>query len=113
MTPIEIKEEWISDSISEWIRFDKVEIEKSNLTPETKEFLKVGFPSSAAPFLSFGLKFYDHKFYNIADYYELDDNYRKYIVFGSDGSGNPICFDTSKNDKIVLLDHEEGFKKWI
>lgn len=30
---------------------------------------------------------------------------------GSDGGGNPICFDTNDNDKIVLLDHEQAFEK--
>ncbi|MGQ0504619.1 MAG: SUKH-4 family immunity protein [Myxococcaceae bacterium] len=30
-------------------------------------------------------------------------------MLGSDGSGNPICFDATK-DRIVLCDHERDFK---
>lgn len=77
-------------------------------------FLKNGFPRSGAPFLSFGWLSYNDKFNNIYDYYskymELDEETKNFWIFGSDGGGNPICFDTSNEDRLVLLDHESGFE---
>ncbi len=40
--------------------------------------------------------FYDDEFYNG----------NEYIVFGSDGEGNPFCIDKLNENKIVLLDFD-------
>ena len=113
MNKEDFKKIWLKSELDSWTEFPFEEIEKSNLNNETIEFLKNGFPESAAPFLGFGLDSYDGKLYNIFDYYdddELDIKPKNYWVFGSDGAGNPVCFDSSENDKIVLLDHEQGFE---
>ena len=112
MNPIEFKKVWMKDDSERWTEFPIEQVDKSNLNKETKEFLKVGFPEDSAPFLGFGLRSYDWEFNNIKDYYdddELDDKTKDYWIFGSDNSGNPICIDSSDNDKLVLLDHEQGF----
>lgn len=113
MTPIEFKELWMPDALNGWLEFDIAEIERSLLNNTTKDFLKVGFPDSAAPYVDFGWSVYGNRFLNIFDYYsnsDLDISTRNYWMFGSDGGGNPICFDISHNDRIVLLDHEQGFE---
>lgn len=113
MNPIEFKKIWMKDDSERWTEFPIEQVDKSNLNKETKEFLKVGFPEDSAPFLGFGLRSYDWEFNNIKDYYdddELDDKTKDYWIFGSDNSGNPICIDSSDNDKLVLLDHEQGFE---
>ncbi|MCF2875009.1 MULTISPECIES: hypothetical protein [unclassified Tenacibaculum] len=113
MTPIEFKKLWMNNSSENWIEFPIDLIEKSNLNEKTKEFLKIGFPEDAAPFLGFGLTSYDGKFNTIQNYYddyELDDKTNNYWIFGSDNNGNPICIDSSDNDKLIILDHEQEFE---
>lgn len=113
MNPIEFKKIWMQDDSERWTEFPVEQVEKSNLNDETKDFLKVGFPEDSAPFLGFGLRSYDWEFNNIGDYYSdygLDDKTKNYWIFGSDNSGNPICIDSSDNDKLILLDHEQDFE---
>jgi hypothetical protein len=113
MTPIEFKELWLPDTHSKWIEFDILEIEKAPINDLTKSFLKIGFPEGPAPYLDFGWLSQNNKFYSIYDYYskfKLTNLAQNYWMFGSDGNGNPICFDVSANDRIVLLDHEQNFE---
>ena len=101
------------DALNEWLEFDIAEIEKAPINNTTKEFLRVGFPRDAAPFLGFGWTIYGNKFLNIFDCYSksnLDFAAKNYWILGSDNNGNPICFDISNNDRIVLLDHEQRFE---
>ena len=113
MNPIDFKKLWMTNDSERWVEFPIEQLEKSNLNDKTKEFLKVGFPEDAAPFLGFGLRSYDWEFNTIQGYYgydDLDEKAKNYWIFGSDNSGNPICIDSSDNDKLVLLDHEQGFE---
>ena len=112
MNPIEFKKLWMTRDSERWVEFPIDQVEQSNLNEKTKEFLKIGFPEDAAPYLGFGLRSYDWEFKTIQDYYnydDLNDKAKDYWMFGSDGSGNLICIDSSDHDKIVLLDHEQGF----
>ncbi len=113
MKPIEFKEKWIQDKSDRWVNFDSNELGKSDINESTKEFISNGFPEDAAPYLGFGWRSYDWKFYNIFDYYEYDDLdpiTKSYWILGSDNSGNPICIDSSTDDRILLLDHEQDFE---
>jgi len=113
MNPIEFKEIWMLDDSERWGEFPAEQVGQSNLNNETKEFLKVGFPEDSAPFLNFGLRSYDWKLNNIGDFYSdygLDDKTKNYWIFGSDDSGNLICIDSSDNDKLIILDHEQNFE---
>lgn len=113
MNLTEFKNLWTTNNSETWISFPIHQVEKSNLNEKTKEKLKFGLPHYAAPFLSFGITDYDLEFNTIHHFYDdnhLDKKTKDYWVFGSDGNGNPICFDTGSNDKIVLLDHEQGFE---
>jgi hypothetical protein len=113
MTQIEFKKSWMPDALNQWLEFDITEIEKAPINNTTKDFLKVGFPRNAAPFLDFGWSSYANKFLNIFDCYSkinLNIATKNYWILGSDNNGNPICFDISHNDRIVLLDHEQRFE---
>lgn len=113
MNPTEFKKNWMTNDSERWVEFPIDQVEKSNLNEKTKEFLKIGFPEDAAPFLGFGLKSYDWKFNTIQahyDYDDLDEKAKNYWIFGSDNNGNPICIDSSDDDKLVVLDHEQGFE---
>ena len=108
-----IKTDWNPDELNEWIDFKLDQINKTDLSDFTKNFLLNGFPENAAPFLSFGLSTYDCEFKTIAEYYsefQLDSKAKYYWIFGSDGNGNPICIDSKSNDEILLLDHDQGFE---
>jgi hypothetical protein len=109
----EFRKLWKTDEHDNWVDLDVGEINKAPLNNLTKDFLKNGFPESAAPCLDFGWRSYKGKFYNIDEVYPklVDHNLAKnYWIIGSDGAGNPICFDVLRNDRIVLLDHEQRFE---
>jgi hypothetical protein len=113
MTPVEFKRSWMVRALNEWLEFDFTEIEKAPINNTTKDFLKVGFPRDAAPFLDFEWTSYANKFLNIFECYSkinLSIATKNYWILGSDNSGNPICIDVSNNDRIVLLDHEQKFE---
>jgi hypothetical protein len=113
VTPEEFKKQWQPDKFHRWADLDVEEIDKAPLNDLTKNYLKSGFPEDAAPFLHFGWRSNKGKFENVADnylLYENDNLTQNYWMIGSDGSGNPICFDVSQNDRIVLLDHEQRFE---
>jgi hypothetical protein len=113
MTPTEFKTLWHPDALNEWLEFDTKEIEKAPINNVTKDFLKNGFPRDAAPFLDFGWISYGNKFLNVfesSSRLRLNDVTKSYWILGSDNAGNPICFDVSNDDRIILLDHEQGFE---
>jgi hypothetical protein len=113
MNPTEFKLKWIQDKSDRWTEFNVNELEQSDLNQSTKDFLTLGFPEDAPPYLGFGLRSYDWKFNTILGYYEYDDldpATKFYWILGSDNSGNPICIDSSQNDRIILLDHEQNFE---
>ena len=113
MTADEFKKLWDPGKFHRWADLEVAEIEKAPLSVLTKDFLRAGFPEDAAPFLNFGWRSHKGKFYNIAELYpEYTDinSAKNYWIIGSDGAGNPICFDVSQNDRIVLLDHEQRFE---
>lgn len=110
MTPETFKNRWSPDELNPWMAYDPVELEKSPLQPETKTFLKYGFPLDAAPWLRFiweNTSLYD--FYK-RDVEDIDEDTKNYSYLGSDGEGNPICFDLLNKDRVILLDHEMGFE---
>jgi hypothetical protein len=89
-------------------------IDTFGLKKETADFFKsCGFPYQSAPFLSF-VKNSEHVTQTInrlSDLYDLPNEFDKYIVIGSDGSGNPIVINTDKDDRVELLDHEQDFEQ--
>lgn len=75
----------------------------------------VGLPGSCAPYLSFDdvargplslvSQYGTHQF-SSADASRL----AQFFVIGSDGAGNPLCVDASRDGEVVMLDHEDGFR---
>lgn len=83
-----------------------------HLLGETKEFLGfAGLPDSVAPFLSFSeIKEQSLRSPNLVfgiDYPEL----ARYIMIGSNGSGDPVCIDSLIADQIVYLNHDNYFER--
>jgi hypothetical protein len=86
-----------------------------NLTDDVKKFLnEAGLPEDAAPFLGFvGDVNLNDKYGSISfltDWFNfLEAEYRKYVIIGSDGSGDIIALDSENNCTVEWLDHEDYF----
>ena len=114
MQPSEFRKAWVEveDNLRP-ITLDT--LNKFELTQEAIDFLNIsGLPESAAPFVNFVGDWNTRDKYSVIDklpnlFNFLDSSYDKYIVIGSDGSGNFIACDTSKGCTIEWLDHEDYF----
>ena len=105
------KESWKLDKYDIWLEVNKEEIEKFHLKEFTLDALRIGLPKSAAPFLGFSSQNGILHLETLNDHFSFDeDGADHFIVFGSDGGGNPICRDTTDEDKIILFDHDNDFE---
>ena len=107
--PQEFKEKWTAsgDKIT---RFDSNIIINTKLNNLDKEFLQVGLPEDAAPFLSFG----PQSGANLQKVSEVHPNllveYDDYLIVGFNGYGDPICIHETKG-YIAYLNHDDGFSE--
>jgi hypothetical protein len=74
-----------------------------------------GLPRRCAPFLSFDAVARGPlplvEYYGLHQFHSADSSrLASFYVIGSDGAGNPLCLDCSRNGEIVVLDHEDGFR---
>ena len=68
----------------------------------------VGLPSQAAPFLSFNQTLAE--FQSLDTYFQLGaSTWKRFVIIGADGAGNPIVLDTGTQDQVLLLDHNNDF----
>ena len=114
MTPYDFRNIWINTG-EPLSPLAKTKFNHFNLLQSTVEFLtQAGLPAYFEPNLYFA-KDTDDIFYGINKLTELYDfksdkeKYDKYIVIGSCRDGDAIAIDTSENDKVVQLDHEDLF----
>ena len=111
MQPDNFKEIWedAKDEVLTPLPIDS--LLRFNFQPTTLEFLlKAGLPDGAAPWLSFVQDREDG--YNciakLNEVYKfLGSDFDHFILIGSDGEGNPIVINTSTNDVIEWLNHED------
>jgi SUKH-4 immunity protein len=81
------------------------------LPPDQLQYLQqAGLPRAAAPYLTFD----DRPPEVLQDLiWEPDpaprDPYRRYVVLGGDGAGNPIALDVDRPGAVLLLDHDHAF----
>ena len=114
MSPQEFKEAWTAAEDNLRTIPGKT-LERFRLNKETYTFLsQVGLPSEAAPFVNFVGDFrQDDKWDSIGLLNErfgfLDADFSRYIVIGSDGSGNVLAINNRQNCRIEWLNHEENF----
>lgn len=90
-------------------------LNKFTLTREAYDFLNIcGLPEAAAPFLNFNSDYHPNDLYSsmglLTEWFDfLEPEYNKYVVVGSDGSGNLIALNTSEGCMVEWLDHEDYF----
>ncbi|QRY60406.1 SMI1/KNR4 family protein [Sphingobacterium siyangense] len=102
------KENWKPDEYEEWLELDLDLIGSLISDDKIVKALNGGVPESFAPFSSFNSKEGFICFQTLNDYYDENfENGLEYIVFGSDGAGNPFCINKINNNQIVLLDFDD------
>ena len=111
MTPKEYLTNWTGQG-DKLIALSKQKLIDLNLQASTISYLEVGLPEDAAPYILFVNNSNDlyEGVAKLEDQYDLDLEPDKYIVIGSDGSGNPIAVNIKNNDTIEWLDHEDYFE---
>lgn len=109
MTPKDFQTKWISKE-NNLQQFQEGQLSDVNLNSETKDFLiNIGLPDNAAPYLSFEETKEDN--IRTADQvFRLGNAYRRYVIIGFNGYGDPICIDAERGNEIWCLDHEVGFE---
>ena len=84
--------------------FSQESLTAFNLQESTLAFLSnVGLPDEAAPYLNFT------ELERVDAAYQISGQFAHFIKIGFDGAGNPIVINTSENDLIQWLDHEDNF----
>jgi hypothetical protein len=74
-------------------------------------FTECGLPDDAAPFLSFELV-RQNRLWTPARILNIEfDGLDEFLMFGSNGSGDPVCIDLVENNEIVYLNHDNYFER--
>jgi len=108
LSPTDFVVRWGSDDL---VGFPANGVDRLLLGAEDKEFLvQAGLPADAAPFLTFDAP-RSADLATVAEQWGIADEFRRYRVIGSDGSGNPIALDEQCEGEIVWLDHENRFAR--
>jgi hypothetical protein len=111
VTPHEFQRDWCDDVDEVLIAFPTSSLKGVPFSEQTKSFLvDVGLPDSASPFLGFGPQ-RDATVPRLDLMWQLDSSFSVFWVIGSNGSGDPICIDTSDQDAVVYLNHDNRFCK--
>ena len=106
-----LKKNW-HDRGEKLYTYSHSQIDNSILDKNTIKFLiECGLPLGCAPTLDFseiqeGRLLTPNQVFKI-NFEELID----YRVFGYNGSGDPICFDTKEKNEIVYLNHDNYFER--
>ncbi|MBB4805993.1 hypothetical protein HNP38_001265 [Chryseobacterium defluvii] len=105
------RENWNLSEYENWLDADFEKIRDFNLTEPTIECLLKGFPEDAAPFINFYGEDNFLELQYVSDFHELNsENMNNFVIFGSDGSGNPIGLDKAHKDAVKLIDLDNDLK---
>jgi hypothetical protein len=105
------KKYW-SDKDETLLTYSPIQVDETKVDGDTFSFLTSwGLPSQAAPFLSFDL-IQEGKLWTPNQVFKIDfEGLDSYLMIGSNGSGDPICIDTSQGNEIVYLNHDNYFER--
>lgn len=104
MTPGEFKSEWekVSDPTVSLDPYTKGQLAGHKLKPETAKFLvEAGLPDSPEPFFLF-METEEDTMKSLSGTYGFGDEHKHYKLIG-ENDANPVCIDTSANDRIVCM----------
>lgn len=106
----EITKYW-QNSSEPLYRYLPSSIDETSVNNETFTFLTTcGLPSDAAPCLNFS-DIKANQLWTPGKVFEIElDELENYLVFGSNGAGDPLCIDTNQDGEIVYLNHDNDFE---
>ena len=93
-------------------KFSTSSVDKTKVDEITFTFLTTcGLPFNVAPSLSFN-ELKEDRFLTPNQIFKIDfDELTNYLMFGSNGSGDPICIDKKTKKEIVYLNHDNYFDR--
>jgi hypothetical protein len=105
------KKYW-SDKGDSLLTYSPSHVDQGKVDSNTFSFLiSWGLPSQAAPFLSFDF-IQDDILLTPNQGFKIDfEGLDNYLMFGANGSGDPICIDTVQRNEIVYLNHDNYFER--
>lgn len=102
---------WTKEEDEPLVTFTDEAIKDITISENIKLFLKTaGLPESAAPFLSFE-ELKSTPLASVSKEWGLPEEYERYKIIGSNGSGDPVCIDINESSSIVYLNHDNYFKR--
>lgn len=106
------RERWCDgDETSSLVVFRTESLIDVAVPDDAKAFLSsAGLPESAAPFLSFAAPT-TGSLQTAAAAWQLSPDYKQYHIIGSNGSGDPLCIDETRNGQIIYLNHDLNFRR--
>ena len=109
---IQLLRKYWQDNGEKLYTYSPAQVDKSKFDSEALIFLTTcGLPCDAAPFLSFS-EIKEGKLLTPNQRFKIDfDGLGDYLMFGSNGSGDPICIDTIDKSQIIYLNHDSYFEK--
>lgn len=109
---IQLLRKYWQDNGEKLYTYSPAQVDKSKFDSEAFIFLTTcGLPCDAAPFLSFS-EIKEGKLLTPNQRFKIDfDGLGDYLMFGSNGSGDPICIDTIDKSQIIYLNHDSYFEK--
>lgn len=92
--------------------YSPAHFDKTNVDDKTFSFLTTcGLPSNAAPALSFSEIQEDKLLTPNQVFHIAIEGLDNYLLFGSNGSGDPVCIDTVAHNEVVYLNHDNYFER--
>jgi len=108
MTPEEYRLSFLAKNKSIF-PLDMEKLSPFPLKSRTIDFLKIGLPKYVAPYVSFNTGDKSSGIDTLNRIYKIEDEFKRYVVIGADGSGNPVAINSADNDVVEWLDHEDYF----
>ena len=120
MTPGDFRKAWQRgqgppglEDLEKLVRYPRDAVERTTLPQEIKTFLvEAGLPDSASPFLDFSVHGGQHMA-TVAQELRLSPAFERYLMIGSNGSGDPIALDIETNGEVVCLNHDDDFSRYV
>lgn len=111
ISPDDFRKRWCKDDEDSLVVYSTESLVEVSIPDESRVFLTLaGLPESAAPFLDFSAP-ENGTLPTAAAVWHLPSDYDCYRIIGSDGSGDPLCIDESRDGQVVSLNHDNFFQR--
>ena len=113
ITGQQFKEKWEGTEGDCLVSFPASTLSDVRLPAEVRVFLvEAGLPQAAAPFLSFRPP-EAGTLERVSEAWSQPAGFSRYRIVGSNACGDPVCLDEEENGQVVLLNHDNRFKRVV